>query len=167
MPLRLLFLTCLVLCGLEAGARAAVEELDVAPAEELAALEERSLDAVQVETVGSLWPERVELRSVRPGDKASGAVIRRALEELSESGRFAELDAELQDSGGRLTLVVWVRPRRLLARAVVEGSPLTGDEVLRAWSLSPEDELTDRVIEEARERVRALHEQAGYLSSKV
>lgn len=142
-------------------------QLVVEEAEDWSSFEGRPLDAIQVETSGSLWAERLGVTRVRPGDAFSPEVARRALRELSETGRFADLRAELLDEEGRLTLVIWVRPRRLVAQVRLEGSALEGGEGIRALGLGRDDEVTDEILASASESLRLAHERAGFAAARV
>jgi len=142
-------------------------ELVVEQAPDLSAFRERTLDAVAAETVGGLWPERVEIRSVRSGDKVSAELVRRALRELADTGRYADLRAELIERDGRVILAIWVKPRRLIAQVRLEGSRLPEGEAIRALGLVAEDEITGEILAAARDRVRAAHQRAGFLQARV
>lgn len=142
-------------------------ELVLRPAPELGAFVGRPLDSVQVETLGDLWPERLSVQQVRPGEIVSTELVRRALRELSETGRFADLEAELLEEQGRVILALWVRPRRLIADVRIQGSPLEEGEAFRALELGKQAEVTESILERATERVRLAHVRAGFPDARV
>lgn len=142
-------------------------ELDLGPRESLDGFVGRKLDDVQVRMLGALWPEEVQLTTVRVGETIAPDVGRRALRELAASGRFADLRAELIDDEGKTRLVVEARPRRLIAQVRLEGSGLVEGEAIRALGMARDDEVTDLLIVAAERRVRRAHAEAGYPNAIV
>lgn len=156
----------ILLVTLPAGAQT-TGELRMEPGPDLSAFTGRSLDEVKVETLGSLWPERVSLGSVRPGDQFNGALVRRALRELDRTGRFADLRAELRTDGSRLILVIQVRPRRLISQIRFEGGKLSQADEARALGLRVGDAFTDLEQERAASALLDLYRGSGYPHARV
>jgi outer membrane protein assembly factor BamA len=137
------------------------------PGPDLTSIEARTLDEVRVETLGDLWQEPIEVRSVQVGDSLDGSLVRRALRELDRTGRYADLRAEVQTEGGRTVLVLFVRPRRLISQIRFEGGTLSQSDALRALGLSVGDALTDLELIRAQGALLELYEQSGYPQARV
>lgn len=127
----------------------------------------RPVTRIEVKTRGNLWERPVVLRRVRPGDTLTAELARRALEELSDSGRYAELAAEAEADGSGAVLRLLVQPRRIVAGVRTMGRPVPEDDVLRALALEPGSEVTATLLAASRERVRALLESRGYRRATV
>lgn len=137
-------------------------ELRLEPGPDLSRFVARPIDAVRVETLGALWEEPIEVRSVRPGEEFSSALVRRAMRELDRTGRYADLRAEVREEGAKLVLVIQVRPRRLISQIRWEGGVLAQSDETRALALGAGDALTDLEIERARESLVTLYHRSGY-----
>lgn len=142
-------------------------QLELGPGADMSALEQQSIDAVEVRTRGTLWSEQVALQSVRSGDLISGELARRAMRELDRTGRFADLSAELQQGSGGTTLVVWATPRRLVHGIISSGSVLSPAEEERTLGLRPGDGVTEHSLQEARKRLLDLYERSGYPRARI
>jgi outer membrane protein insertion porin family len=141
--------------------------LELEPAPDLSAYATRSLASVQVETEGQLWPERIHIHTVRPGDPATPEVARRAIEELTKTGRFAEIRASFSTSPNGILLILRARPRRIVSRIVFEGNPLEPTEAERALGIAVGQDTTAAGLEEARAALTALHHASGYSQARV
>jgi outer membrane protein insertion porin family len=141
--------------------------LELEPAPDLTAFADLELIAVQVETEDRLWPERIQLRSVRPGDPATAEVARRAIGELTETGRFAEIRAYFDQRGDGVILVLRARPRRIVSSVIFEGSKLDSGESERALGIVPGDDTTAAGLDEAAKSLVLSHHSAGYSEATV
>jgi outer membrane protein assembly factor BamA len=101
------------------------------------------------------------------GDPLSGEVARRALQELVDSGRYADVRADVHADGDGAVLVLSVTPRRIVAGTKITGGTLDADETLRAAGLDTGDELTASILADSAERVRALYARHGYPAAAV
>src|ERR1051325_11096693 len=70
----------------------AVPELGPAPA--LGALAGKPVTRIEVVNLGGRWQRPLTLRRARLGDPLSGELARRAMQELADSGYYAEVRAE-------------------------------------------------------------------------
>jgi outer membrane protein insertion porin family len=122
---------------------------------------------IQIVTIGDRWIGRAELRRVRLGDVLSGEVARRGMQELLDSGRYADVRAEAvrQEDGVLLRLVV--TPRRVVARTKISGGTLDDEETLHAAALNAGDELTAATLAERGESVRKLYVRRGFPRAAV
>lgn len=145
----------------------ATGQLELGRGADLSTFEQQTIDAVEVRIRGTFWSEQVTLQSVRPFDLISGELARRAMRELDRTGRFADLSAELQRESGRTLLVIWATPRRLVHGVVSSGSVLSPAEEERALALRSGDGVTERGLEEARQRLLALYERSGYTRAHI
>jgi len=136
--------------------------LELEPAPDLSAFDGAKLTAVQAETEGPLWPERIRLRSVQAGDAATAEVARRAIVELTETNRFAEVRASFVRTGSEVVLVVRARPRRIVATVVFEGNRLELAEAERALDIDVGDDITAERLEQAAQALARAHQAAGY-----
>lgn len=141
--------------------------LELEPMAEDEILEGRPISAVHAETIGPLWPERLTLRSVQPGDLSTGETARRAMIELTQTGRFAEVRAEYQISSEGIALVVWAEPRRIVSTVDIKGSRLDGSASLQSFGLKDGDEVTSRSLTQAVESLRLAHERIGFGSAQI
>ncbi len=142
-------------------------ELKLAPPASLGDYQGRHIDEVRVSTLGDLWREPIEVRSVRRGDSLSGQLVRRALRELDRTGRYADLKGEILEEGARLVLHLSVRPRRLLDQVSIVGSAIERSEEQRVLALVAGDAVTDREIERARRDLIALYKVSGYPAARI
>lgn len=127
----------------------------------------RPVTRIEIQTRGGLWERPMALRRVRVGDTLSAELARRALEELADSGQYAELSAEAEADGPGAILRLRVLPRRIVAGVRVTERPLPEDDVLRALGLDPGSEVTAPLIAAAAERVRVLFMEHGFPGASV
>jgi outer membrane protein insertion porin family len=146
---------------------AAVETPELAPPPALGALAGRVLGAVEVRILGDRWTQPVTLRSVRPGDRLTAAVARRAARELVEGGRFARVSIAAEASGDKAVLRLFALPRRLAASVSVEGGKLDEDALLREARISVGAEVTAITLPQMVARARAFYAQRGYPRASV
>lgn len=127
----------------------------------------RPISRIEVRTEGGLWERPVTLRRVRAGDTLTEEVARRAMEELADTGQYAELRAEVEPSGSGVILRLRVLPRRVVTSVRVTGGDLPEDDVLRAMGVDPGSEITPPLLAKARERVTGLYVERGYRSARA
>ncbi len=142
-------------------------ELKVEEPAQLGPEYERPLSAIHVETLGQLWNEAVRVQSVRVGDVPTGAVVRRALRELDRTGRFADLRARLISRPEGVTLLILVRPRRLVQQVRITGNVLDSADERRALSLMEGDPVTELTLDGSRRALTELYAQSGYPEARI
>lgn len=161
--LRLLRALALLLCVLwtaVAGAQARVPQLHPAP--DLSALAGKPLTRVDVVVSGARWRgARPSVRAVA-GQVLSSELVRRSLDELLETGKFADARAEVEAEGDGVRLTFRVTPRRVVADVRVSGGVLPDDVLLRAVGVQLGRELSADDIERIRARARAEHARHGF-----
>src|SRR5437868_6233199 len=98
------FLAAVLACLLSFGARPALGQgsearLVVHPAPNLGELLGRTLTRVDVAASGGRWLSTPQLQSVHAGQPISVELVRRALDELADSGRYADLSCAIEADG--------------------------------------------------------------------
>ncbi len=117
---------------------------------------------IDVVVEGGLWRKPVALTRVRPGDPFTAEVARRALRELTATGRFASVKAELVKQGELLVLRLRVVPRRLIAAVRLEGSRFGREETLSAAEVEVGADVIADDLPRIAARVEAAHRRQGY-----
>ncbi len=158
--LRALALLFGLLWATPAFAQTRVPELRPAP--DSTALSGRILTRVLVEVSGSRW--RGAPPSVRAvaGQVLSSELVRRSLDELLESGKFADARAEVEPDGEGVSLTFRVTPRRIIADVRVTGGALPDDALLRAIGIQVGRELAVDDVERIQARVRGEYARHGF-----
>jgi outer membrane protein insertion porin family len=161
--LRALALLGSLLWATAVGAQTRAPELRPAP--DLSALAGRALTRVQVVVEGTRW--RGAQPSVRAvaGQVLSSELVRRSLDELMETGKFADGRAEVEADGDGVRLLFRVRPRRVIAGVRVTGGVLPDDALLRAIGVQVGRELAVDDVERIQARVRAEYARRGFPSA--
>ena len=142
-----------------------VPELGSPPA--LGALAGRPVARIEIVTRGGRWQRPLTLRRARLGDPLSGELARRAMQELTDSGYYAEVRAEAAADASGVVLRLIVLPRRIAQAVRVSGGVLDDEETLRASGLDPGDEVTIPLLAEAGERTRAFYASHGFPNATV
>lgn len=137
------------------------------PSPSLGALAGRRIARIDVKIEGGRWEETVAIRRVRIGEPLTGEAARRALRELSDSGRYARVAADAEPLGDGVVLVVRALPRRILASIRVLGSPLERDDVLRAAGVRDGGDVTAPVLPQIADRVRNTLRERGFPAAGV
>lgn len=142
-----------------------IPELGPAPA--LGSLLGRSITRVEVIPVGGRWEERPTPRFVRAGDTLTSELARRAMLELTDTGRFANVSAEAESDGSGVVLRLKVVPRRLVASIRINGGVLDAEETLRAARVRTGSELTAAELAGIARRVQELYVRRGHPAAAV
>jgi len=135
-----------------------------------AALDElvgRPLSRIEIVSMTPRWSENVALRRVLPGQIFSRELARLAMQELLDSGRFADARAEVEAEASGVLLRLHVLPRRIVATVGVAGSPIENDELLEAAGLKTGGDVTEPALPEAEQRARELLRRRGYPEAQV
>ena len=160
---------CLALLLL--GAAASAEERGNVPSLSATAplgdLAGKRIVRVEVVTAGGRWQEPVTLQRVRVGDSLSAALARRAMRELSDTGRYATVSASAFAEAGGAVLRVTVLPRRIVATIRLSGSELDRDDTLRTAEIREGGEVTAPMLADVAARVERLYRFRGYPQVKV
>src|SRR4051812_17565332 len=111
--------------------------LDLQSAPDLSAYVGRPITHITVLTEGGRWPSMPSIEHARVGQLMTTDAVRRVLQELGDTGHYADLRAsvEADTAGGGVRLVIRIVPRRLIASIRVSPSALDQDDVLRAASV--------------------------------
>ncbi|HEV8245151.1 MAG TPA: POTRA domain-containing protein, partial [Polyangiaceae bacterium] len=127
----------------------------------------RPLMKIEFVPLGTRWRENVSLRRVRPGQIFSPELARVAMQELLDSGRFADVRAEVELSEGGVLLRLFALPRRIVANIGVTGAPVESEELIKASGLSLGHELSAPDLPEARKRLKQALGERGYPDARV
>ena len=122
---------------------------------------------IDVVVEGGLWRQPVQLSRVRPGDPFTAEVARRALRELTATGRFASAKAELVQQDGLLVLRLRVVPRRLVAAVRLEGSRFAREETLSFAEVEVGSDLVASDLPTIAARIAAAHRRQGYPDARA
>ncbi|HWP09171.1 MAG TPA: hypothetical protein VNN72_25685, partial [Polyangiaceae bacterium] len=97
---------------------------------------------VDVVVEGARFSQAVTLKQVMVGQAFTPELARRALQELTDGGRFADVRIELEPAAGGVVLKLVVVPRRVVARVELSGSPLSSDELVPGDLVRVGDDVT-------------------------
>jgi outer membrane protein assembly factor BamA len=140
----------------------------VAPSElRIAELANRPVLGVSVETTGRRWQSKPAVRSVELGAPLTPELARRAMDELTKTGEFAQVyaDARPYHDGAILRLVAV--PRRLVANIDVDATGVSQARLRAALGIAAGSEVTEPILREVRSRVLELYRRHGYVRAKV
>jgi outer membrane protein assembly factor BamA len=137
------------------------------PAPDLSVLGGRPLTRVDVVVSGSRWRGTSPKVRAEAGQVLSPELVRRSLDELLETGRFADARAEVEADGAGVRLVIRLTPRRVVADVRVTGGVLPDDALLRAIGVQVGRELTGDELERIEQRLRAEHTRHGFPNARA
>lgn len=149
--------------GLAAQARAP----ELRPAPDLSALEGRPLSRVEVVVAGERFRGTPPKVRAQPGQLFSPELVRRSLDELLGSGRFADGRADVEADGAGVHLTFRLTPRRVVADVRVSGGVLPDDALLRAIGVQVGRELTDEELQGIEPRLREEHARHGFPAARA
>ena len=149
----------------------------LSPAPELAAppdltgLLNLPLVAVDVVVDDDRWPEvrPPAIAEMRPGDRVTPLLIRKAIAEALASGHFADAHVDLARDGAGARATLHVMPRKVVASVTLDlhGAPLDGDQLLRDAELLAEGEIVGRDVARHRARIELTLQRRGFPSPTV
>ncbi len=122
---------------------------------------------VEVVVEGGRFGQPTNVTRVRAGQAFSAEAARRALQELADSGRFADVKLEVEEAGAGVILRLRALPRRVVVRLELSGSPIPDDELLRAAGLHVGDDLTGPDLPRVAERMQEALARRGFPLGKV
>jgi outer membrane protein insertion porin family len=154
-----LALALLALAG-DALGQAKIPQLHPAP--DLSQLTGHPLTRVEVVVTGSRWLGERPTARAEVGQVLSTELVRRSLDELLESGRFADARAEVEADGDGVRLRFLVTPRRVIADVRVTGGVLADDALLRTVGVQVGRELTADDLARIQARLREEHARHGF-----
>ncbi len=127
----------------------------------------KPLVGVSVLNEAGRWSHRETLTRVRLGQATTPELVRRALGELLETGRYASAEALVTaaEAGAELQLIVV--PRRIVKDIHVQANAFDHAEIVRAARLQPGDELTPDGLRSMTDRVRVWLRHRGYPHAAV
>ena len=137
------------------------------PAPDLSAFLGKPLTHIQVVTEGGRWASQPSLEHARLGQLLTTDLVRRSLEELGDTGRYADLRAAVEADGDGVRLVISVEPRRLIAKVSVAAGPIDREEVQRAADAHEGGAVTAADLRAMQSRVLALYVRRGFDRARV
>jgi outer membrane protein insertion porin family len=145
-------------------ARAGEDERSLAlqSAPDLSAYLGRPISRIVVLTEGGRWPAMPSIEHAKVGQLMTTDLVRRVLQELGDTGHFADLRASVDADAGGVRLVIRLVPRRLIANIRVSPSALDQDDVLRAADVHVGSALTAAELGAVQARVTQLYTRRGY-----
>jgi outer membrane protein insertion porin family len=106
--------------------------------------------------------------AVARGQPLSRRAVRRSIERLMATGRFADVVVRELPSAGGIRVVFEVSPRQRIATLYIDGeNVLTEPQIREASRLSDGGEYYPELVELAEERVRSLYRRRGYEQASV
>jgi len=130
-------------------------------------LDGRPILRIEVVVEGARFGQAARVTAVRVGQAFSAEVARRALLELTDSGRFADVRVEAEPSGNGVVLRLRALPRRVVARIELSGSPIASDDLLRSDVLHVGDDVTAPELPRIAARVEADLVRRGFPFARV
>jgi outer membrane protein assembly factor BamA len=130
-------------------------------------LDGRPIVRVEVVVEGGRFAQAAPVTQVRAGQAFSSEVARRAMQELLDTGHFADVKIEVEEVSAGVVLRLRALPRRVVARVELSGSPLPSDELLRGGTLRVGDELTAPGLPQITARLEHELAQRGFPQAKV
>src|SRR6478736_2296049 len=127
----------------------------------------RPITRIQVLTEGGRWTATPQIEHARIGQLLSADLVRRVLVELSDSGRFADLRASVDNEGDGVRLTIRVVPRRLIASTRISAAGLEQEDVLRVANVHQGGAVTADELNALQSRVMALYVRRGYDQARV
>ncbi|MBK8251293.1 MAG: BamA/TamA family outer membrane protein [Polyangiaceae bacterium] len=122
---------------------------------------------VETVTVGPLWPAKLTLTSVRPGEPWSGEAGRRVVREALATGNFARATVSAYPENDGVVLRVALLPRRVIDILTISGGLFDRNETFEVAGLSEGGEVTAPLLERAETRIANFYASRGYPSAVV
>jgi len=128
----------------------------------------RPITRIDFVTVGGRWASTPSVEHARVGQLVSADLVRRVLEELGDTGHYADLRAAVERDGDGVRLVITVEPRRLIANIrVAAGGAIEEEEMLRAAEAREGGAVTAAELRAMQARILALYVRRGYDRARV
>jgi outer membrane protein insertion porin family len=137
-------------------------------AADLSAYVGRPISRIVFASKGQRWSTAPTIEHARVGQLLDADLVRRVLEELGDTGRYADLRAGVENDGEGVRLVITVEPRRLIASIrVAAGGTIDEEEMLRAADAHEGQAVTVAELHAMQARVVALYVRRGYDRARV
>jgi outer membrane protein insertion porin family len=105
---------------------------------------------------------------VPTGQRLSSRAVRRSIERLMETGRFADVEVFAEEMPGGLRVIFELRGKQTIGAIYVEGNvALTDTEVLAPTKLAPDSEFYPERATQARDAVLHVYRRRGYRDARV
>ncbi len=104
---------------------------------------------------------------LRLGVPFTSDMVRRIMDELLESGRYAELSAEVEAVAGGVRVVLRALPRRVVARVNLPGGTLPEGATLEEGRVAVGDEITQPQVSQIAARVWQYYRRSGFPRAQV
>lgn len=110
----------------------------------------------------------VDTIGITPGVPLTRALVREAIEQLLESGRWVDVQVDAARVGEGVRLTFLLRPRVLLQRIQVTGSRELDERTVRdALKVTRESEVSAERLPSFEQAVRSAYTERGFLSARV
>ena len=137
-------------------------------APDLSAYIGRPISRIDFVIEGGRWSAVPTVEHARVGQLVSADLVRRVLEELGDTGRYADLRAGVEHDGEGVRLVIRAEPRRLIASIrVAAGGTIDEEEMLRAADAREGGAVTAAELRAMQARVLGLYVHRGYDRARV
>lgn len=150
-------------------AQAAEDEVRLAlqSAPDLSPFIGRPITRIQVLTEGGRWASMPVLEQARVGQLMTRDLVRRVLQELVDTGRYADARATVEHEATGVRLAITVVPRRLIAGIRIAAGAIDGDELRRTANVHEGAALTAAELNGVRDRIAVLYARRGYDRARV
>lgn len=120
---------------------------------------------IEGETSGATTAEDV---GIPLGSTLTRHLVRSTVEQLIESGRWANVQIDVEAQGADVGLVVHLTPRILVSRIdVIDNERLSDEEVRATIRLGPDGELESQELSRIADAVAAAYHERGYVEVRV
>lgn len=149
------------------GAGAQVRAPELRPPPELSGVVGLPLRKVEVVVAGARWRGAPPAVRAEVGQLLSTELVRRSLDQLLETGGFADARAEVEAAEGGVVLRFHVTPRRVIADVRVTGGALPEEQLLRAIGAQVGRELVESDLARLEARLREEHDKRGFPQARA
>lgn len=105
---------------------------------------------------------------VRKGQQLSARSVRRSIERLMETARFADVEVFQERTPAGLRVSFELKPRQVIGAIYVEGNSALADaDVLAPTKLSPDSEFYAERADQAKEAVLQVYRRRGFYDAQV
>ena len=127
--------------------------------------------AVDVVLDDNHWPDvrPPTITEMRPGNRLSPVLVRKAIAEAVASGHFADAYVEVVKEGAGVRATIHMMPRKVIdsIKLDLHGAPIDGEELLRDAELVTDGEIVGRDVPRHQERIEATLQRRGFPSPTV
>ena len=136
--------------------------LDLQSAPDLSGYVGQPITRIQVVTEGGRWASAPSIEHARAGQLMTTDLVRRVLQELGDTGRYADMRASVDSDGGGVRITIRVVPRRIIASIRVSAGAMDQDDVLRAAEVRQGGAITAAELSAMQARITLLYARRGY-----